>query len=146
MNPVIHQSELYTGISVDAAEAVRRLLQIEEVIKQSKGHSGRESRATDRNLWTSSLDALLAATRRYVPPLHWLWITVVALGFFFYARLTALTIRLTIVGEQRWPDVPAPCVMAMGTAVRTRGLWPSHAANHDHKWRLWLRVIRAVIV
>jgi lysophospholipid acyltransferase (LPLAT)-like uncharacterized protein len=113
MNPVIHHPELYTGGFERAAEAICRLRRIEEALKQSNAHEPRSGDRSDRNWWTRGLDALLVATRRYAPPLHWLWVVVVALGFFIYARLAAATVRLSVTGERRWPDIPSPCVLAM---------------------------------
>ncbi len=113
MKRVIHQSGLYTGGFDRAAEASCRLRRIAEALKQSNAHEPRSGETSDRNLWARGLDALLAATRRYAPPLHWLWVVVVALGFFIYARLAAATVRLTVAGERRWPDVPSPCVLVI---------------------------------
>ncbi len=54
MNPVIHQNELYNSeTAADAAEvAVRRLRQIEELIKQSGDRPQRERSEPGRNLLT----------------------------------------------------------------------------------------------
>jgi lysophospholipid acyltransferase (LPLAT)-like uncharacterized protein len=113
MKSVIHRPGLYTGGFDEAAEAIYRLRRIEEALKHSNVSEPRRGGTSDRNWWARGLDALLAATRRYAPPLHWLWVVVVALGFFIYARLAALTTRLMVAGERRWPDVPSPCVLAM---------------------------------
>ena len=113
MKPVIHQPELYTDGADEAAEAIRRLQRIAETLKQSDAREPRTGERSYRNWWTRELDALLAATRRYAPPIHWLWVVVVALGFYIYARLVASTMRLTVVGERRWPGFPSPCVLAM---------------------------------
>ncbi|HEX5081306.1 MAG TPA: DUF374 domain-containing protein [Blastocatellia bacterium] len=113
MKHVRRQPGLYTGGCDAAAEASCRLQQIEETLKRSIAHKPRRGATPDRNWWTRRLDALLAATRRYAPPLHWLWVVAVALGFFIYAQLAAATVRLSVAGERRWPDVPSPCVLAM---------------------------------
>ena len=113
MKRVIHRPGLYTGGFDEAAEAICRLRRIEEALKRSNVHEPRRGVTSDRNWWARGLDALLAAIRRYAPPLHWLWVLAVALGFFIYARLAAGTVRLTVAGERRWPDVPSPCVLAM---------------------------------
>jgi hypothetical protein len=99
MKGVIHQGGLYTGCFERAAEAIYRLRRIEEALKQSNAHEPRSGETSDRNLWTRGLDALIAATRRYAPPLQWLWVVVVALGFFIHARLAAATVRLTVAGD-----------------------------------------------
>lgn len=113
MKSVIHQPGLYIGGFDEAAEAICRLRRIEEALNRSNAHEPRVGGTSDRNWWARGLDALLAAIRRYAPPLHWLVVVAVALGFFIYARLAAVTVRLTVAGELRWPDVPSPCVLAM---------------------------------
>jgi lysophospholipid acyltransferase (LPLAT)-like uncharacterized protein len=113
MKRVVHRPEFCADGPDEASEAICRLRRIEEALKQSNAHEPRKGGTSGRNWWTRGLDALLAATQRYAPPLHWLWVVVVALGFFIYARLTAATVRLSVAGERRWPDVPSPCVLAM---------------------------------
>lgn len=66
-----------------------------------------------RNLLTRTLDRLFAAVRYYLPPLHWLGINIFAFTIFIYVRLVALTIRLVTTGRFRWPNIPAPCVLAL---------------------------------
>ncbi len=113
MKRVVHRPELCADGFDEASEAICRLRRIEEALKQSNAHEPRKGGTSGRNWWTRGLDSLLAATRRYAPPLHWLWVVVVALGFFIYAHLAAATVRLTVAGDRRWPDVPSPCVLAM---------------------------------
>lgn len=66
-----------------------------------------------RNLFTRTLDRAFAFMRNYLPPIHWLGAVLTALIFFLYVRLLALTARLATTGERDWPDVPAPCVLAL---------------------------------
>ncbi len=113
MKRVIHRPESRAGGFDEAAEALCSLRRIKEELKQSNANEPGRGGTSDRNWWARGLDALLAATRRYAPPLHWLWIVVVALVFFIYARLAALTTRLAVAGERGWPDVPSHCVLAM---------------------------------
>jgi lysophospholipid acyltransferase (LPLAT)-like uncharacterized protein len=116
MKFVIHQNELYnseTGTDAAAAIAVIRLRQIEEFIKQSGDRPQRVRAEPVRNLFTRTVDAGISAVRRFAPPLHWLGAAIFAAGLFTYAWLLALTIRLTTTGERQWPDLPAPCVLAM---------------------------------
>jgi lysophospholipid acyltransferase (LPLAT)-like uncharacterized protein len=80
------------------------------------GPSDRRSgvaRNADRNLFARAVDTMLAAVRRYTPPIHWLLVAVGAVALFTYARLVSLTMRLKTPGEQLWPDVTAPCVLAL---------------------------------
>ncbi|HEX2489319.1 MAG TPA: hypothetical protein VHR27_07940 [Blastocatellia bacterium] len=120
MKPVIHQPELYTVGADEAAEAIRRLQRIAETLKQSDAREPRPSEISFRNWWTRGLDALLEATRRYAPPLHWLWVVIVALVFFIYARLVASTVRLTVAGERRVAG--CPFALRLGDVARMREL------------------------
>jgi lysophospholipid acyltransferase (LPLAT)-like uncharacterized protein len=116
MKPVIHQNELYnseTGADAEAALAIFRLRQIEELIKQSGDRPPRKSSELGRNLLTRAVDTGIRAVRRFAPPLHWLGAAIFAGVLFIYAWLLALTVRLTTTGERQWPDLPAPCVLAM---------------------------------
>jgi hypothetical protein len=94
MKPVIDQIELYnsgSGPEAEAGEALRRLQQILELIKQTGRRPQPTGAERGRNLLTRALDAALAAARRYVPPLHWLGAAIVAAVFFIYTYLLALT-------------------------------------------------------
>jgi hypothetical protein len=116
MKPVIHQNELYNseaGAGAEAAVAILRLRQIEELIKQSGDRPQRKSSELGRNLLTRTVDAGISAVRRFAPPVHWLGAAIFAAVLFIYAWLLALTVRLTTTGERQWPDLPAPCVLAM---------------------------------
>ena len=66
-----------------------------------------------RNLLTRSLDWFFGTARYYVPRLYKTGAAVTAFMVFLYARLVALTVRLVRVGHFRWPDIPAPCVLAL---------------------------------
>lgn len=66
-----------------------------------------------RNLWTRVVDAAFAAVRRYAPPLHRLFVAISAATLFLYIRLVAATSRLKTSGDKHWPNVPAPCVVAL---------------------------------
>jgi lysophospholipid acyltransferase (LPLAT)-like uncharacterized protein len=66
-----------------------------------------------RNRYTRAVDRLLLWIRKYVPALHWLGATAVALGLYLYALLVAATSRLNTVGVRTWPELPAPGVLAI---------------------------------
>jgi hypothetical protein len=116
MNSVIHQNELYNSekdSEVEAATAILRLREIEKLIKHRGNRPQRASSELGRNLLTRTLDAGISAARRFAPPLHWLGAAIFAVCLFIYAWLLALTVRLMTTGERQWPDLPAPCVLAM---------------------------------
>ncbi|HEY7544328.1 MAG TPA: DUF374 domain-containing protein, partial [Blastocatellia bacterium] len=115
MRNVSHPSQLYVSdpASGEESKAVRNLVSIASLIEQSR-HSGMSvNRAAGRNLITRMFDFLFASARKYAPPLEKVGAAVIALIFFIYARLLALTTRLVTAGSIRWPDVPAPSVLAV---------------------------------
>ena len=68
---------------------------------------------TGRNLWTRTVDAVLGFVNRNVRPLHVVGVTATAVVFYVYARIIALTTRLVTCGETTWPNLQAPCVVAL---------------------------------
>jgi lysophospholipid acyltransferase (LPLAT)-like uncharacterized protein len=71
------------------------------------------ARDSGRNLFARAMDTIMTAVRKYTPPIHWVVMAVGATVLFIYIRLVAFTARLKSAGERRWPDVPAPCVIAL---------------------------------
>ena len=66
-----------------------------------------------RTTFTRTIDRAFVWIRNHLPPIHWLGASLTAMTFFLYIRLVALTARLATTGEQRWPDVPARCILAL---------------------------------
>lgn len=71
------------------------------------------ARDLGRNFLTRTVDTAFALLRKYLPPLHWIGVALIASILFLYARLVALTARLVTTGERPWPNVPSPCVLAL---------------------------------
>lgn len=71
------------------------------------------ARDLGRNVLTRTVDTAFALLRKYLPPLHWIGVALIATILFLYARLVALTARLVTTGEQPWPNVPSQCVLAL---------------------------------
>lgn len=94
-------------------EAVRRLRVLEGLAPRRRAALRRQEHEAGRNLLTRALDALFDATRRHALPLHCVGVVAAATLLFLYARLVALTSRLSSVGEHEWPDLPAPAVLAL---------------------------------
>lgn len=90
-----------------------RLARIGHLIGSSDSRSIAPNRYLGRNLWTRFLDAVLAGLRSYAPPIHRVLSALTAAVLCIYIRLVALTSHLIATGQQRWPDVPAPCVIAL---------------------------------
>ncbi|MEW6208555.1 MAG: DUF374 domain-containing protein [Acidobacteriota bacterium] len=92
---------------------MRNLASIASLIGQSRLSGTIDNRAAGRNFLTRLLDFLFASARKYAPPLQKIGAAVIALIFFIYARLLALTTRLVTTGSSQWPDVLAPSVLAV---------------------------------
>lgn len=96
----------------DIVDAAGRLDEIKELITRYALGSP-DGGNPGRNAWTRAADGAIAWARSYAPPLHWVGVAIVGLTFFVYACLVALTMRLTIKGAVRWPNVPARSVLAL---------------------------------
>jgi len=66
-----------------------------------------------RNRLTRSIDTVLSFVRRYLTPLHWIWITALAIVLYIYARAVAITTRIVTTGSYQWPEVPKGSVLAI---------------------------------
>jgi lysophospholipid acyltransferase (LPLAT)-like uncharacterized protein len=66
-----------------------------------------------RNILTRAIDSTFALLRKYLPPLHWLIVALGATILFLYAQVVAFTARLVSTGSPKWPNIPAPCVLAL---------------------------------
>lgn len=77
---------------------------------ESEEHS---DESMGRNWFTRTLDASFRFISRHVRPLHVLGRTLTAVIFYIYARVVAVTARLTTSGELTWPNLPAPSVVAL---------------------------------
>jgi lysophospholipid acyltransferase (LPLAT)-like uncharacterized protein len=102
----IDQPEAITGIET----ATNRLTHISKLLPHSEKLT---DKSLGRNALTRTLDSLLAMVRKYLPPLHWVVVALIATTLFLYARLVALTSRLLTAGSGDWPDVPTPSILAL---------------------------------
>lgn len=97
----------------EADNVALRLEEIARLSAQAGSPAPHTAKERGRNWWTRAVDAVLARVRRYAPPLHWIWAAALAICLYLYARLLALTARLTASGAIHWPDVPPSCVLAL---------------------------------
>lgn len=81
-----------------------------EATDKSEEH---DDKGVGRNWFTRTLDAMFGFIRGHVRPLHVLGSILTAVILCIYARVVALTARLTTSGELTWPNVPAPSVVAL---------------------------------
>lgn len=98
-----------TELSTTAA----RLAQIAKLVGSDESREPHDAQRLGRNLWTRTVDAGFKFTRRYLYPLHAVGLFLTAAFLFLYARLVALTVSITTSGTITWPDLPAPCVLAL---------------------------------
>ena len=90
--------------------AAERLTRISELLASSKKQIDKNP---GRNILTRAIDSTFALLRKYLPPLHWLVVALGAIVMFLYAQVVAFTARLVSTGSPQWPNIPAPCVLAL---------------------------------
>ena len=90
--------------------AADRLNRISELLASSKEQTDKNP---GRNILTRAIDSTFALLRKYLPPLHWLIVALGAMILFLYAQVVAFTARLVSTGNPPWPNIPAPCVLAL---------------------------------
>ena len=90
--------------------AAERLTRISELLASSKKQPDKNP---GRNILTRAIDSTFALVRKYLPPLHWLVVALAATVMFLYAQVVAFTARLVSTGSSQWPNIPAPCVLAL---------------------------------
>ena len=90
--------------------AAERLTRISELLASSKKQTDKNP---GRNVLTHAIDLTFALARKYLPPLHWLVMVLGATVMFLYAQVVAFTARLVSTGSSTWPNIPAPCVLAL---------------------------------
>lgn len=66
-----------------------------------------------RNVLTHTVDMVLALTRTYLLPVHWLFVVITATVLFIYVQIVAVTARLVTTGSPPWPNVPTPSILAL---------------------------------
>ena len=90
--------------------AADRLIRISELLASSKKQTDKNS---GRNILTRAIDSTIALLRKHLPLLHWLVVALSATVLFLYAQVVAITARLASIGSLQWPNIPAPCVLAL---------------------------------
>jgi lysophospholipid acyltransferase (LPLAT)-like uncharacterized protein len=90
----------------------RELVRIAELAAQSP-KIVLSDEALGRNRWTRAADRVFEWVRTHARPIHHLSVLISAVFVFLYARIAALTIRLTRTGARKWPDLAAPGVLAV---------------------------------
>jgi lysophospholipid acyltransferase (LPLAT)-like uncharacterized protein len=99
-------------IRKEPVDVAQRLDEISRLVAHLDSSATRLAKQ-GRNWWTRSIDVAITAVRHYLPPLHWIGATVLAVCFYVYARLCALTVRLSTAGVYQWPEIPDPCVLSV---------------------------------
>jgi hypothetical protein len=83
-----------------------RLALIAELMSTPASRAATTGKELGRNFLTRTLDVGFALVRKYALPVHWLGVVLSATVLFIYARLVALTGRVTTTGALHWPHVP----------------------------------------
>lgn len=117
MNEREHRDAVYTVTTANAESAanlvLRRLDEFGALVRESHVLNETSPELAGRNLWTRSLDRLLKTLRRYTPPVHFVGYVLTAVVLFLYARLLGTTIRLVTGGDEEWPEIRVPGILAL---------------------------------
>jgi hypothetical protein len=118
----------------------RKFLRITQIAGLITGFGPRSSSTGlqyRRNLWTRTLDRGISFVRQHLPPLHWIGSATFAVSLFFYVRLCGLTVHLTLSGRYHWPELPAPCVLALWHGCAPSLLVAIAARRLGLRWQSW---------
>jgi hypothetical protein len=116
MKIVLHQNKFYSRSSqpqIAGSLAVERLTKIAALHEKTSKKVTLTAKELGRNWFTRFLDNVFRTSRTYLPPLHWLGVVLSATVLFLYARIVAITSRLTTTGEYDWEKLPSPCVLTV---------------------------------
>jgi lysophospholipid acyltransferase (LPLAT)-like uncharacterized protein len=97
----------------DERTVEERLTGFAKLVRHAPAQVRQRARGAGRNVFTRSLDRTFAFVREHLTPLHWLLVRIVGVVLFLYVRVVAITSRLFTSGDLRWPDLPAPSVIAL---------------------------------
>jgi len=114
-----HQDPLYSGLPnpptpdrpKDFAAEMARLSTLRR--RSGGGISSKAFHRIGRNRLTRVVDSTLDFIRRYLPPIHWVAVSFMALLLYGYARAVRATAEIVTVGSYRWPDLPRGSVLAI---------------------------------
>ena len=105
-----HPGQLYSvKPESPAAARIREIAGIADTLRAPRPYLA----ASRRGRLTRTIDAVITWVRHHLPALHWLGAAAFAAALFLYWRIAGFTIRLVTAGAIAWPDLPAPCVLAL---------------------------------
>jgi lysophospholipid acyltransferase (LPLAT)-like uncharacterized protein len=90
-----------------------KITRLAELVRHAGTPPHLSAPAAGRNAFTRTLDWLLLANRRYVPPFHWIGAALAGIAMFLYAWLVGRTTQLVAAGTRKWPELPERCVLAI---------------------------------
>jgi lysophospholipid acyltransferase (LPLAT)-like uncharacterized protein len=108
-----HPSPLYRAARSGPRDIAKEIARLTALHRRSQTISSTAFRKIGRNHVTRTIDAVLDFIRRYLPPIHWIAVRLLALLLYGYARAVAATAEIVILGSYRWPDVPRGAVLAI---------------------------------
>lgn len=108
-----HQDPLYGGAPNGQRDIAAEIARLIALHRRSKTISSAEFHKVGRNRITRTIDTTLGFVRRFLPPIHWVAVRLLALLLYGYARAVAATATIVPAGRYRWPDIPKGSVLAI---------------------------------
>jgi lysophospholipid acyltransferase (LPLAT)-like uncharacterized protein len=134
-----HYSPLYGTKRNRPNDCAAEIARLTALHGHSKTISSAAFHRVGRNRITRTIDTTLEFIRRYLPPIYWVAVRVLALLLYGYVRAVGATAEIVTVGGCRWPDVPKGSVLAIW-----HGSTPSLlAAFTSHRPRMPLKLMVA---
>ena len=93
-------------------DVVAEVVRLSALRSRPKTISSAAFHKTGRNRLTQIVDAVLEFIKRFLPPVHWVAVRILALLLYGYARAVRATAEIVTVGSYRWPDIPKGSVLA----------------------------------
>ncbi len=108
-----HQDPLYGAGTQGQHDLASEINRLSVLGRRSKTISAAEFHRVGRNRVTRMVDLIWEFMRRFLPPIHWIAVRVLALLLYWYARAVRATSEIVTVGTYRWPDFPKGSVLAI---------------------------------
>jgi lysophospholipid acyltransferase (LPLAT)-like uncharacterized protein len=108
-----HQSPLYGAPRNGPRDFAEEIARLTALHRASETISSAAFHKIGRNRVTRTIDAALDFIKRYLPPIHWVAVRLLALLLYGYARAVGATTEIVTKGSYRWPDVPKGSVLAI---------------------------------
>jgi lysophospholipid acyltransferase (LPLAT)-like uncharacterized protein len=108
-----HHSPLYGTTRNGPRDFAAEIARLTALHRRSEAISSAAFHKVGRNRLSRITDTALEFIRRFLPPIHWVTVRLLALLLYGYAYAVAATAEIVTVGSYGWPDVPAGSVLAI---------------------------------